>query len=139
MADDVAVSALPVRLPVTLPVKGPKKFVAVTEFIPDIFVALSPIIFPSTSKSPVKVEMPRTFKLFVLIFAVLPTPVNLLPSPKYVTIPLVAVIIPEDTCTDPKVEIPLIERPEPTILFECDNWATRKYRLYWQLKYQLLI
>ena len=96
---------------------APKNFVAVTELIPDIFVALSPIIFPFAFISPVKVEIPRTCREFVFISAVLPVPVKLLPSPKYVTIPLTAVIIPEDICTDPKVEIPLTESAEPTILF----------------------
>jgi hypothetical protein len=35
------------------------------------------------------------------------SPVRFDPSPKYVIIPLVAVIIPDDICTIPKVLIPL--------------------------------
>ena len=49
--------------PASIPVKPaphPKKQVAVTELIPDIFVALSPIIFPFAVIFPVKVEAPPT-------------------------------------------------------------------------------
>ncbi len=60
----VAVSALPV----TFPVRLPKSDVAVTELMPDIFVALSPKIFPFAFISPLaiifpaKVDTPDIFK-----------------------------------------------------------------------------
>ena len=54
----VAVSALPV----TFPVRLPKSDVAVTELIPDIFVALSPKIFPFAIIFSAKVDIPDTFK-----------------------------------------------------------------------------
>ena len=49
--------------PASIPVKPaphPKKQVAVTELIPDIFVAVSPMIFPFAVIFPVKVEAPPT-------------------------------------------------------------------------------
>ena len=52
----------------------PKKLVAVTELIPNIFVALSPTIFPFAFISPAKVETPVTFKCVVLVIPAIETP-----------------------------------------------------------------
>ena len=49
--------------------------------IPDIIVALSPVIFPFALILPPNVEIPTTLSVDVLTFKVLPTPVKLEPSP----------------------------------------------------------
>ena len=87
----VAVSALPV----TLPVRLPKNEVAVTELIPDIFVELSPIIFPFALIFPANVERPLMFS--VLAFT----------SP-IVEIPLIESALPTilSARTDPPVNSP---------------------------------
>ena len=70
-----SVFIIPVSTPTfSNPEPSPKNDVAVTELIPDIFVALSPIIFPFATKLPAMVVTPVTSRLLNV-----DTPIGLIP------------------------------------------------------------